>query len=387
MKRIAIFCDGTWNRADAPHATNVVKLAQALDLAAKDGVFQQLYYVQGVGSGRGTGAFSRFIDRIGGGAFGWGLTENIEEAYRYLAFSHEPGDEIHIFGFSRGAYTARSLAGLIRASSIPAADRLDLIPDAIERYRSRLTSTCPDHPKSFAFRYRINRALTTSPAEDAWRAAEGKEPGTRIRIGYLGVWDTVGSLGLPGHYGLLARLVNAKYDFHDTELSRLVLSARHAVAVDERRTTFQPALWSNLDGLNEMRAVRGRVSPYLQEWFPGTHGSVGGGGDITDLSDGALTWIADGAVEAGLVFDTAALRRYRDAQNPLGPLNNSSVTKAGFLSFVTRINLGDRAGPDGIEDVNANSKTRWCALSGYRPKTLRKVAKALTAGCADSAES
>ncbi|ARE40041.1 Peptidoglycan binding domain protein [Rhodovulum sp. P5] len=381
MKRIAIFCDGTWNRADAPHGTNVVKLAQALEPVADDGIFQELFYVQGVGTGRGSGAFTRLIDRLGGGAFGWGLTENVEEAYRHLTFSHRPGDEIFIFGFSRGAYTARSLAGLIRASSIPPAGCTDKIPQAIDRYRSRLKSTHPDHVESFKFRHRLNPALTTSEKEEEWRRDNGLEPGTPIKIRYLGVWDTVGALGLPGHYGMLARMVNAKYDFHDTDLSRLVLSARHAVAVDERRATFPPALWDNLDSLNDRRADRDTPAPYRQEWFPGTHGSVGGGGDICVLSNAALTWIAEGATDAGLKFEPDAMATYAQDQDPSGPLDNKSVKQAGVFSSIMTLNERDRAGPDRADRVHASTRARWCALPGYRPKTLRKVADDLTKGC------
>ena len=112
MKRIAIFCDGTWNRSDAERPTNVVRLSLAVARAAPDGIAQQLVYLPGVGAGRGSSAWARRMDRWGGGLFGWGMTENIEEAYRHLAFNYELGDELYVFGFSRGAFTARSLCGL-----------------------------------------------------------------------------------------------------------------------------------------------------------------------------------------------------------------------------------------------------------------------------------
>jgi len=118
MKRIVIASDGTWSRLDAPHPTNVAKLAQAVLPQAPDGVAQITCHLDGVGTGRGTGRLARGIDRMLGGLFGTGLTETIEEAYRFLVLTYAPGDEIYLFGFSRGAFSARSLAGLIRNCGI-----------------------------------------------------------------------------------------------------------------------------------------------------------------------------------------------------------------------------------------------------------------------------
>ena len=126
----------------------------------------------------------------------------------------------------------------------------------------------------------------TSPpgaAEIAWRAARGLPAGTALGLAYIGVWDTVGALGVPGHLRLAA-LANRGLAFHDTALSRGVRAARHAVAIDERRRTFPPTLWDNLAALNAGAAA----APYEQRWFPGDHGSVGGGGAVTALSDDAL---------------------------------------------------------------------------------------------------
>ena len=100
MKRIVICCDGTWNKPDQPSPTNVVKVAITLKITDGAGVEQLLFYDQGVGTGT--------FDRIRGGAFGVGLSRNIQEAYRFLVFNYEPGDELFFFGFSRGAYTVRS---------------------------------------------------------------------------------------------------------------------------------------------------------------------------------------------------------------------------------------------------------------------------------------
>lgn len=152
MKRIAVFIDGTWNRPDAEHPTNVVRLARCVRQRAEGGMPQVVSYSPGVGSGTGNNALARRMDRLLGGALGWGLTDIIEAAYRDLVFVYEPGDEIMVFGFSRGAFAARSLVGLIRSCGICARDKLARIPEAMARYRSRAPGTHPDHPESLAFR-------------------------------------------------------------------------------------------------------------------------------------------------------------------------------------------------------------------------------------------
>jgi uncharacterized protein (DUF2235 family) len=109
MKRIVVLCDGTWNSSDSQTPTNVVRFGQAMQRCDELGVIQVPIYIQGVGTGEGPTKLSRKLDSALGGALGWGLMDNIEEAYRHLIFIYEPGDEIYILGFSRGAYTARSL--------------------------------------------------------------------------------------------------------------------------------------------------------------------------------------------------------------------------------------------------------------------------------------
>jgi uncharacterized protein (DUF2235 family) len=374
MKRIAVFCDGTWNRSDAPYPTNVVSLAQAVRLTASDGMPQQVFYVEGVGTGRGSTGIARWLDRKAGGAFGLGLTMNLEEAYRNLVFAYEPGDAIYLFGFSRGAFTARSLAGFIRSAAIPERNRVAQIPEALARYRSRQYSTHPDHPESLEFRRNYAPALVTSPVEAEWRFLNGHPEGLPLRIAYVGVWDTVGALGVPAHLAFTAWIFNGPHQFHDLSLSSSVAAARHAVAIDERRRTFEPTLWDNMRELNDRADKRDR--PYRQEWFPGVHGSVGGGGDIVGLSDAAAVWVAEGASDAGLEFEPSALAALRESIDATAPLRNSSAPP-GPLDRALSVTARDRDGPDDASNVSALAKERWRRDPSYRPPTLSKVAGAL----------
>ena len=384
MKRIAIFCDGTWNRDDAPHPTNVVRMAQAVKLTAADGRKQQVIYQRGVGSGQGSNAFSRKLDKLGGGIFGWGLTTNIESVYRDLVFCYEPGDEVFIFGFSRGAYTARSLAGLIRSCGIPPRDTVGDIHLAIARYRSRDPRTHPDDPNSFLFRRQFSPFVATSQSEYNWRIATDPHPCEVFKLAYLGVWDTVGALGVPGFLAV-APIFNKKHQFHDTALSRSVASARHAVAIDERRRTFPPALWDNLDRLNRLAhdldedtpldpATR-PAWPYRQEWFPGDHGSVGGGGERDGLSAATFAWIAEGAAQAGLDMRPEKLAAVAGNLNVREALINTA--SAGLAKRALRMLSRDRDGPENPVNVAEFTTERLKCDASYRPPTLRRVIDAI----------
>lgn len=384
MKRIVICCDGTWNRLDAAHPTNVVKFAQSVLPTDSQGVTQATIYVEGVGTGRGTGRLAKLFDRLGGGAFGHGLIANIEDAYRQLVFLYEPGDEIYIVGFSRGGYTARSLAGLIRSSGIIGRKHAARIPEAVLRYQKRGKESHPDVPDNCAFRANYSPLVTTSPKDREWRERNRPDlipTSCSLKITYVGVWDTVGALGVPDTYRI-AKLFNRKYQFHDTALSSGVSAARHAVALDERRATFPPALWGNLDDLNSRAAGAGRKGEpqYQQVWFPGDHGSVGGGGDILGLSNAALLWIAEGAVARGLEFEPQFLSQLGRDIDYRAALCNQSKPEKGFFSWLVSMRTTDRKGPSHLTDLAQSARMRWAASKGalpeklpYRPATLRTL--------------
>src|SRR4028118_366614 len=168
-KRLIVCCDGTWNRLDSECPTNVLKLAQAVKRTASDGVPQILFYEQGIG-----------VDshKIVGGVTGLGIDKNIQDAYRFLSFNYDRGDEIYLFGFSRGAYTVRSLAGMIYCSGLLSRSNVTMASQASELCRKREIS--PKHPEAKSFR------------EDF-----GKDDGKRVPITLLGCFHTVGALGIP----------------------------------------------------------------------------------------------------------------------------------------------------------------------------------------------
>ncbi len=277
MQRLVVCADGTWkSRDDSSDATNVEKLADVVLAEAADGTTQQVGYFPGVGTGR--------WERLRGGAFGVGLSRSVQECYRWLAQRWSPGDELFLFGYSRGAFTVRSLGGMIRNVGLLPPDRLDLVGEAYGHYRDTDDAWRPDGAKAVA-----------------WRAAHSREvPGIRC----IGVWDTVGSLGVPTS-GPLGWFSRKRYGFHDVELSGRVQHAFHALAVDERRKAFGPTLWRADDAHAGEQQVE-------QAWFAGTHGDVGGGNPDCGLSDAALWWMAGRARTAGLELDQARLREVTD---------------------------------------------------------------------------
>lgn len=391
MKRLVFCFDGTTNTLDARFSTNVVKLAQSLSPMTRKDVAQLIYYDKGVGTDEG--------EKIKGGAFGFGLDKNLYEAYAFLMFNYTPGDELYVFGFSRGAYTARSFVGLIYNCGILRRRDAGRIAEAIAFYRSRDELDKPNADRALDFRKEHSPLVCVNAEEDAWRCkvVPGYVAGAApvIRINYLGVWDTVGALGIPAHLKLSA-FDRRKYQFHDTTLSPFVAQARHAVSIDERRLTFAPTLWSNVADLNRAAAADPAASdaPYQQKWFPGDHGSVGGGGDREGLSDRAFAWIVDGARQAGLYVDSDPSSRIYEIvpdhreylQNISPPSDPTLLQKVGGWVW-GKAKTGDRApGPSHLYEVDVSAKRRWLDLPEnlkdgvqYRPATLAGVADQLNA--------
>lgn len=376
MKRIALFCDGTWNSAEMAHPTNVLQLSQMVAPQDADGNQQLVGYFEGVGARETDNWLSKQIDRFGGGAFGWGLTKNLEEAYSFLAEHYDPDDEVYIFGFSRGAYTARSLAGLIRNCGIPGNGEKGSIPEAIKLYRSRGDDSKPDDKRSLRFRADFSPRVATSQTDKDMR--DNPEECVLYNTRFLGVWDTVGALGVPAHLTRLSSIFNGKYRFHDTDLSRSVFAARHAVAIDERRRTFVPTLWNNVDTLNSQNLET--TARYQQLWFPGTHGTIGGGGPRRGISNATMYWIASGARDQGLVFNEK-LEALRNGIDP-GEFLDNKPGKPGLLTRLMALDSADRHPFDDPKNVAWLTRRRFHQTdlpdgTPYNPPTLSKVQSVL----------
>jgi uncharacterized protein (DUF2235 family) len=267
-KRLIVCCDGTWNTAGQRSPTNVSRIHDAIAPLAADGTEQRVFYHDGVGTNR--------WERIRGGAFGFGLSRNVCDAYRILVGNYEDGDELFFVGFSRGAFTARSTVGFVRNAGILRRDQEHRIDDAFELYR---TDDGPDSPDAVAFR----KAYAVSDQ-------------TPIR--FIGVWDTVGALGVPNIGFPGTNFLNRRWAFHDTKLSSKVRSASQALAIDEARRPFEPTLWEH-----QPHAVNQDLE---QVWFVGGHCDVGGGYPDRDLADITLYWMTNRARACGLEFKHGA---------------------------------------------------------------------------------
>lgn len=348
MKRIALFCDGTWSELDGERPpTNVELLYESV--AQTDGdVTQIAEYLNGIGAEK---------NKFTGGIWGKGLDEKILEAYIALCKHYEIGDEIYIFGFSRGAYTARSLAGMLRKCGVLRRDEIEQqAGNAIKLYRNR-SGDGPDSAEAQAFRNAwavcyADNSLIDLPAS----MARPEDAPRMLRIQYLGIWDTVGALGIPERIPF-SRWVNNKHRFHDLALSRMVQWARHAMSIDETRNTFEPSPWSHesLVAINSMH----RVYRVEQDWFPGDHASVGGGNDERRLSDAALLWVAEGAERAGLKFSDQQGHLAR-ARTNADPVNGPLRKRAGGEWMTNLRGQGPRtqAAPQRLIDISEGAVRR-----------------------------
>ena len=337
MKRIAIFCDGTWNTPDESKGgelcqTNVVKMANALCPASADGTKQLLYYDTGIGSK------GNLLERVFDGATGTGISENILQAYHFIINNYEPGDELFFFGFSRGAFTVRSLSGLIRNSGILKPENSDLIPKAYGIYHSRRPEHQPREVEATLFRKTYAVEETT-------------------KIKFIGVWDTVGALGNPL---LLNGIFSKQNQFHDTDLSSRISFAFQALATDEKRKNFRATLW------NQQKDSKDQVLE--QVWFPGVHSDIGGGYPESEsgLSDISLKWMLGKAESCNLKFGDIAMK-----PNPVASMHESYT---GFYTIMYKlfrpIGIVEPEKGNTNESLHPSVLERYKNNLNYRPKNL-----------------
>lgn len=431
-KTLVLCFDGTWN--DLRSRTNVSRLYSEIADVSTGCTDQIKFYDEGVGTGQ--------WDRIRGGAFGLGLDDNIRAGYAWLASVYQceadqdeagnvliappaatsarkpngdlhdavqhssgkpflAGSDIYIVGFSRGAYTARSLGGLINYLGIP---RID--PGAVRKEEALSKHPCIDEAwklyvnrpepalrrrirKNEASRDEIDQVAQHDALAAAFRAkAEVRYP---VRIHFMGVWDTVGALGVPPVFGVWNNPFNAKYRFHDTTLGESIRHACHAVAIDEHRLPYAATLWT---------AARKSTESVEQRWFPGAHANIGGGYPDDLLHELPLIWLARKAASCGLEFMNDRHIAAADGTVPasiamapasfdldgtehLSPVNDSY---SEFLRGVYKFFRSLRGGrvyrrilvpADGIaQKIDEAAFEKWRVDPNYRPPNLAQAGRA-----------
>lgn len=355
-KRLVIYLDGTWNSVNSN--TNVWRMRALTSSKSSDGRPQLIYYEVGVNG---------FL----GGVFGQGLTENIRLAYEWLVENYSEGDEIYIFGFSRGAFTARSLAGLVSIVGVLKAGSPISIAELFDRYKR-------------------------SDEESIWRLKEdeaaGKDPKLTMqerwllkysqpaKIKVVGVWDTVGSIGVKSFN--IDGFSRSTFSYLQTGLRIHIENNYHALSIDEHRSDFEPTLWT-VRRPRDPNAVAAMARPRSiesveQRWFVGAHANVGGGYEADLLAQAPLRWMIKNAQRHGLTFrsevdlDGDALRaEIADSYKEFGGGAYSLV----YPRLYRPIGRAPEVREDGThanvnETVDASVFQRWRADPGYRPKNL-----------------
>lgn len=334
MQRLVVCCDGTWSSADRERdgeraPTNIPRLAEAVARADSPDAAQRVYYGPGVGSD------GNWLYRWFAGATGWGLSDNLKDAYRFVVEHYEPGDELYLFGYSRGAFTVRSLAGMIYNAGVLRREFADRVDTAFDLYKSRSRHKRSDAAEAVGFRRRF-----------AWE--------DRTPIRFIGVWDTVGALGNPLllHSSPLSRRVQ----FHDTRLGPTVRCAFHALAIDEQRRHFKATRWR--------RHSEAREQTMEQRWFVGAHADVGGGNRNEGLSDLTLDWMVRQARRCGLAVE--------DVATTPDVFQGPARSRRGLFRLIPPWHrpIAADADADSGEVVDESAIRRLEEDSGYRPPEL-----------------
>lgn len=278
-------CDGTWMDADGISGqtpSNVTRILRAIPSIGTDehgeAISQVTFYQNGIGTG-GSGWFAKNVGAYLNGATGEGMVSNIREAYQFICSNYHDQDEIIIIGFSRGAFTARSIASLIGALGLLTTTGLEhlitLIDDWEYQGDPNYQSSSPDKPWK-------NRGDFTSQ-QYQMNLRERQLTRFDIKIKCVGVWDTVGALGVP-RIALFPLPEQSQFSFINTQVPKFVEYAFHALAMDEKRRSYRPTIWASENSQEWPRVMR-------QTWFPGVHSDVGGSYEDDDLANVSLAWM------------------------------------------------------------------------------------------------
>lgn len=354
-RRIALFLDGTWNTIN--DNTNVWRLKALTAATGADGLHQCLFYNSGLGTQVG--------QKFKGGMFGVGIDDILLEAYAWLVENYNDGDDIFIFGFSRGAYTARSLSGFISKCGLLKPGAALSIKQLYDRYRNGL--------KPATILHLINHPPKTPTLEEQWVVKYARP----VPIKFLGVFDTVGSLGVPSGFSRF----RASHAFLNTGLRISNISAAHALAIDEHRADFAPTLWTR-SVLLEKDALQPRTERTLDEaeqrWFVGAHANVGGGYTSDLLAQRPLAWMMTKASAHGLAF-REQIDQFPDSLT--APVIDSYGNFLGGLYRMISPQFNRDIGADPVtssdeiestinETIDKSVFDRWGADAAYRPVGL-----------------
>jgi uncharacterized protein (DUF2235 family) len=354
QKRLAVFLDGTWNSVNSN--TNVWRMRALCAAKSKDGRPQLVYYEVGVNG---------FL----GGVFGQGLDENIRLAYEWLIENYNDGDEIFIFGFSRGAFTARSLAGLIAIDGILKAGSPVGVTELFDRYKKG------NEESIWTLKDKETSGDTSKLTEQEKWLLKYSLP---AKVKVVGVWDTVGSVGVAA--GNIPGISRSQFDYLQTGLLIPIQHGYHALAIDEHRNDFAPTLWSvrHPKDPNAKIAPPRPLSNVEQRWFVGAHANVGGGYQTDFLAQAPLRWMMQKAESHGLSFrsevalDGDALKApIIDSYHSFGeglyamvssPLYRTIGQEPDVRENGTHINVN--------ETIDVSVFQRWRADPTYRPANL-----------------
>ena len=354
-KRLALYLDGTWNQVS--DNTNVWRFRALFSPVSSDGCEQRAYYSTGLGT--------KFGEKVRGGMFGTGIDTAITGAYEWLIENYETGDEIFIFGFSRGAYTARSLSGFISKCGLLRSGAPLGVNQLFKRYRRadgrtiRTLQADQDSGKSdFSF-------------EERWMLKFS----AAVPIKFLGVFDTVGALGVP--FPIIRRIRGSAYPFLNTGLRQNNEYAYHALAIDEHRKAFQPTLWTNQGATN---AAPRPIERTEQRWFVGAHANVGGGCFNDPLAQLPFKWLERKALALGLTFKDEFPAEQNASAAPVS--DSYSEFMWGLYRLFTfgrpyyrPIGVPPKEEGPGVANINetidASVFERWRTDPAYRPPGLQ----------------
>ncbi len=358
-KRLAVFLDGTWNSVNSN--TNVWRMRALCSSKGTDGRPQLIYYEVGVNG---------FL----GGLFGQGLNDNIRLAYEWLIENYNEGDEIFIFGFSRGAYTARALAGLVAINGILKAGSPIGISELFDRYKK-------GNEESIWKLKEMQAAGDTSglTMQELWLLKYSQPAKVKV----VGVWDTVGSVGFKS--GDIQGISRSTFDYLQTGLRVHIENGYHALAIDEHRNDFAPTLWSvrRPKDPNAVVAKPRLIENVEQRWFVGAHANVGGGYETDLLAQAPLRWLMKKAEMHGLSFRS----NVDDDGDSLTAKIAASYETFGwglYARILPALHRTIGSEPDVQENgthTNVNETIdksvfdRWRADMAYRPKNLAEWAE------------